>query len=355
MGIFIKNGKYWIDYRLNGQRKRECIGPNEKVAEAVLESRKLEIFLQKSFNVKKVPNSPYFEDFVKEYIEHTKQKKKSWRRDLIVIKSAAPHFNGMRIDDITSATVTVYKAKRADEVKPATVNRELACLRHMFNLAVKWGRAGYNPVKEVKVLKTEKRPEKILNDDEVERLISSAKGQTRDVIMVALNTGMKLGEILSLKWEDVDFTEGVVTVRGAKKRERKIPMNTAIFDRFREIKRLDRCPYIFADPKTGQPIKKIEKSFKTAINKAGLQGCTFHDLRHSFGKRLIQNGVDPLTVKELLGHSTLEATKRYLQSTPEKKKEAVELLSSIRRWKSPSVSASLESEKPSRPSQVHSN
>ncbi len=298
MGIFIKNGKYWIDYRINGRRKRECIGPDRKLAEVALESRKLEIYLQKSLNIKKVPNSPYFEDFAGEYLGYIKQDKKSWRRDLIVINLATLHFKGTRMDDITPAMVAEYKTKRADEVKPGTVNRELACLCHMFNLAIKWGKAGFNPVKEVKALKTQKRTERILSDDEAERLISSASGHTRDIVIMALNTGMKLGEILSFKWEDVDFAEEVITVRGIRKeRDRKIPMNSTIRALLRGAKRPDGCPYVFADPKTGQPIKKVEKGFKSALTRAGLQGCTFHDLRHSFGKRLVQSGIDPLTVK----------------------------------------------------------
>lgn len=354
MGIFVKNGKYWIDYRLNGKRKRECIGPDRKLAEVALETRKLDIFLQNSFAVKRVANSPYFEDFAEEYLEHVKEKKRSWRRDLIIIKSAMTHFMGVRMDDITPTKVAEYKVKRADEVKPGTVNRELACLRHIFSLAVKWGKAGFNPLKEVRVLEMPKRPERILSDDEAERLVSSAKGQTRDIIIMALNTGMKLGEILFLKWEDVDFTECVVTVKGSRReRDRKIPMNSTVLAHLKGAKGPGGSPYIFADPQTGQPIKKIEKGFKTALTKAGLEGCTFHDLRHSFGMRLVQNGVDPLTVKELLGHSTLEVTKRYFQSTPEKKRKAVELISNFRRWRpSPAESTSVGSKTTGTPPQV---
>ncbi len=333
MGIFLRDGNYWIDYKYNGQRKRERIGPDKKLAEAALESRKLDILLQKRLNPNKIHDSPLFEDFVKEYLQYAKGKKKTWKRDLIITNSAEPHFRGMKIDDIPPTVIAEYKAKRADEVKPATVNRELACLRHIFSMAEKWGRASYNPVKEVKVLRAPIRPERILNDSEIERLISSAKGRTCDIIIVAINTGMKLGEILSLKWEDVDVSGGILVVKGSKKeRDRKIPINSTVSALLSNLKRADN-PYVFGDPKTVHPTKKVEKSFKGALRRAGLEGCTFHDLRHSFARKLAQNGVDPMTVKELLGHSTLEVTKRYFQSTPEKKKEAVELLSSTHRWK----------------------
>jgi site-specific recombinase XerD len=297
-----------------------------------LEFLKPDVSFKSTLMPNKVPCSPHFEDFAREYLGYAREKKRSWKRDSIIVKSAEPHFRGMRMDDITPMDIARYRKVRAEEVKPGTVNRELACLKHMFNTAIKWGNASHNPVKEVKPLRAPRRAEKILNEEEAKRLISSAKGRTRSVITMVLNTGMKLGETLSLKWEDVGLAEGFIMVRSPRReRDRKIPLNStlsALLHNLHNMRRTD-SPYVFADPKTGHPVKKIEKSFKSALNRAGLQGYTFNDLRHSFAKRLAQSGVDPITVKELLGHSTLEVTKRYFQSTPESKRKAVELISKL--------------------------
>ena len=213
MGTIRKRGKNWyIDYRANGKRYRECIGPSKKLAEEVLHKRLTEIaegkFLDKrnKFNVK-------FEDFANDYIEiYSKHNKKSWKDDIVRIKALSRKFKGVYMDKITPLMIEEYKAERIKEVSPATVNRELACLKHMFTMAINWGKLSENPVKKVKLFKENNQRIRYLEEYEREALLRACKGYLRNIVIIALNTGMRRGEILNLKWRDIDFKRGIISL-----------------------------------------------------------------------------------------------------------------------------------------------
>ena len=98
-----------------------------------------------------------------------------------------------------NAQVEKYKVHRLDNVKPATINRELACLKHIFNMAMKWGKASENPVKGIRLFKEEEPKEMVLSIEEEERLLNASPQYLRDVIVAALNTGMRLNELTRLR------------------------------------------------------------------------------------------------------------------------------------------------------------
>jgi integrase len=92
------------------------------------------------------------------------------------------------------------------------------------------------------------------------------------------------------------------------------------------MSRNGQSPYVFSNPETGKPYLDTKKGFKAACRRAGIEGLRFHDLRHTFASRLVERGVDLITVKDLLGHSTVKMTERYTYSSRQSKKNAVELL-----------------------------
>jgi integrase len=205
----------------------------------------------------------------------------------------------------------------------STINRELSCLRRIFNLAIAWGKAERNPVKGVRFFREEKLPERVLTDDEVELLLLCCNRITRDVVRFALNTGMRRGEILNLKWDQVDLRTGYIIVTKTKSgKQRNIPIN----DTASHV--LERQPrngaYVFH--RDGKPAKSVRHTFEQAVKKAAIGHCRFHDLRHTFATKLVLAGVSLPVVKELLGHSTITTTMRYAHPTPESKLSAVGLL-----------------------------
>ncbi|MFN3467616.1 MAG: site-specific integrase, partial [Candidatus Brocadiales bacterium] len=124
----------------------------------------------------------------------------------------------------------------------------------------------------------------------------------KPIVITALNTGMRLGEILSLKWEQVDLCHGFILLDRTKSGDRReIPINTTLRTVFEAIPHGPESEYVFAD-RNGRHYKSVNNSFPTACKKAGIHGFRFHDLRHTFASHLAMAGTDLISIKELLGH-----------------------------------------------------
>jgi len=325
MGVYKVGNTWYIDYYCDGLRIRESVGPMKTEAKAALEARKGEIRTGK-FHLKN-EKQIFFEKFSNEYIKYAKVNKRSWRRDVASLKHLEPYFKGLSLSKITPKHIEDYKRNRLKKVKPATINRELALLSFMFNLARKWNYTNENPVKEVKSFQEQKIVMKILDREEAERLIEASEDRLKPLIIIALNTGMRRGEILSLCWKDIDFIDHYIFIKKTKSGvTRKVPMNSLVAATLKGCKR--KSEFIFYDPKTDGPLR-IDKRFKTACKNAGISDLRFHDLRHTAATTLIMNGVDIVTVKEILGHSRIETTMRYSHPTPENKRKAVNVLATV--------------------------
>jgi len=325
MGIYKVKDSWYIDYYCDGRRIREAVGLIKTEAKAALEARKGEIRTGK-FHLKNEKRI-LFEKFADEYIKYAKANKRSWARDEASLKHLEPYFKGLSLSKITPKHIEDYKRNRLKKVKPATINRELALLSFMFNLARKWKYTNENPVKEVKSFQEQKIVMKILDREEAERLIEASEDRLKPLIIIALNTGMRRGEILSLRWKDIDFIDHYIFIKQTKSGvARKVPMNSFVAATLKGCKR--ESEFIFYDSKTGSPLR-IDKRFKTACKNARISDLRFHDLRHTAATLMVMNGVDLVTVKEILGHSRIDTTMRYAHPTPENKRKAVAVLESV--------------------------
>ena len=335
-----KRGKnYFIDYRAYGKRYREVIGLSKKLAEDVLRKRLVEIAEGKFLDKKSIPTVK-FEQFAQDYIEiYSKNNKKSWRDDETRIKALSAMFKGKDLSKITPLKVEQYKAMRIKSyvgrsnkrISPATVNRELACLKHMFTMAINWGKAEDNPVKKVKLFKEDNKRLRYLELNEIEALVGACEGYLKNIVIIALNTGMRRGEILNLKWSDIDFGNGIIYLLKTKNsKAREIPMNTAVKQSLIRQKRHKDSPYIFTNIHTGKKIGDIKTSFLAVLRKLDIMNFRFHDLRHTFASHLVMSGVDLNTVRELLGHTSMQMTLRYAHLSPHYRKKAVGVLD--QRW-----------------------
>lgn len=162
--------------------------------------------------------------------------------------------------------------------------------------------------------------------EEIERVLACSNGHTKNIILVALNTGLRLREILNMKWENVNLYQDYITLRNTKSRKvRVIPMNQEVRNVFVSIDKTEN-PYVFFDPITGKPFNHIRTSFANTLKRAGISGFRFHDRRHTAATYMVLGGADLASVKEILGHSTIEMTMRYSHPTPESKLKAVNAL-----------------------------
>ncbi len=327
MGIYQKAQKWFIDYRYQGRRIRECVGPSKRMAEQALAARKGEI-VQERYQMGK-RGEVRFKAFANIYLDYAKTDKRSWARDETSLKKLLPFFGSRLLCDIHPLLIQSYKEKRLREVKPATVNRELGLLKHMYNLGIKWGRVSTNPMRDVRLLYVKNVQERVLSLEEAAKLLGACTEYSRPIVLTALNTGMRRGEILGLKWEHIDTGQRVITILNSKNgKVRKIPINDTLWWTLEQLKKNATTEFVFVCLRTGKPSQRFTTAWLNALRRSGITHCRFHDLRHTFASNLVAAGVDLITVQELMGHSTILMTSRYAHSAPERKRQAVASLES---------------------------
>ncbi len=274
---------------------------------------------------------PTLNEIKDEYLTYVRdvKKKRSWKRDEELLRPLSKLFGNKRLSDISTKDLEDFKLIRLNEVSPATVNRSLSVLRHLFNLAKRWKKYyGDNPVSIVGMLEELNQVERILSAEEQSRLLDSSIGYLRPIITTALNTGMRRGEILTLKWSDVDLDMNMITINQTNtksKKQRKIPVSSRMRSLLLELKLQSGIQeYVFTDIQ-GRAIRTIRSAFQTACRKAGLDGLRFHDLRHTAATRMVESGANIVAISKILGHSDIKTTMRYAH--PEDSlKEALESL-----------------------------
>ena len=326
MGVYKREKIWYIDFYANGRRIRERVGPNKRMAETALKKREVQVaenrFLEIRGKTEKITFTVMAESYLKTYSEPNK--KSAWR-DQISINHLTSYFGKKFLHEITPEDVEKYKAKRRKEVSGSTVNRELACLKHIFTKAVKWKKVKKNPTLEVKLFKESGKRVRYLEKEDIVRLCESCSDWLRPIVLTALNTGMRRNEILNLKWRDIDFRRRIIYITDSKVGKREVPLNDLLFKVLLRVRKNEKSPYIFCH-KNGKPRKDIRDSFKLGLKRAGIKDFHFHDLRHTFASHLVMSGVDLKTVQELLGHRTIEMTLRYSHLSPDHKRAAVNAL-----------------------------
>jgi integrase len=254
-----------------------------------------------------------FADFVEEsYLPWSKIHKASYDDDVRTTSALTNFFKGKNLREIKPAMIEQYKAKRIGAGRAqATVNRELSVLSKVFTLAVRHEKADLNPCQSVERFALDNERVRYLTEDEDQQL--------KDIVMVALHTGMRRGEIFNLKWFDLDFDRGLIQVRKTKtKLNRVVPMNA----RVREILNQQRrtTEFVFTSRKSGGRLKDVKKAFKSARVDAAIPDFQLRDLRHSCATRLSDIGEELVTVAEILGHTDIRMTKRYSHGMQERKR-----------------------------------
>lgn len=215
---------------------------------------------------------------------------------------------------MNSFVITGWRNERSKQVKKATVNRELDTIRNMLNKAVEWGYIDKSPYTGVEKYKVNNTNLRILSNEEFKTLYDCASKEFKPLLQIAVNTGMRPNEILSLKWEDVSLKEGYFHIRDSKNYEKRyIPIHKDLSPMLNDLKEISKNEYVFGGRKSYR--KQWDKAFKLS----GIKSCRFYDLRHTFASNLVMSGVDIVTVKELMGHKDISMTMRYSHPSPEHK------------------------------------
>jgi len=330
-----KQGKdrWYIDYRdETGKRVQKVVTHAQQREDAVIElqTKIAQIFTKDHSNQAKI-KAVKFSNFVEMYIKnYAKVNKRSWKDDEYRLQKITNFLGDLYLHDVTALDVEKFKShKLTDDVTKSTINRYLTILKRMFNVAIEWGYAKDNPVKGVKFFsEKDTLRQRILTTDEEDRLLEAASAHLKPILTIALHTGMRRGEILNLRWNQVDLGTGEIRVEKTKSgKTRIVDVNSFLLKELFKLKNVKNCSgYLFLNPRTGKPYRKLQTSFCGACRRAGIKNLRFHDLRHTFASRLVGKGVDLIRVKEILGHSTVKITERYTHTNREEKKKAVELL-----------------------------
>lgn len=224
--------------------------------------------------------------------------------------------------DITPALIAEHRDKlaRGDGVrrKNSTVRRYLAALLHTLTVAVKeWQWLDDSPMRKVTKPREPRGRMRFLSDEERTRLLDACQVSRNPylytVVVLALATGARKGELLSLRWPDVDMKRVTLTFHQTKNGERRaVPLTgqaLALIRQHAKVRRLDTA-LVFPDASGKRPLG-IREAFEGAIERAGITDFRFHDLRHSFASYLAMNGASLLEIADVLGHKTLAMVKRY--------------------------------------------
>lgn len=311
-------------YELTLRQKLARGEPITSNAQKETDQEKLfERFAWKWFETYVVPNNKYSEQRTKKYI---------------LSASLVPYFGAMAIDSITTMHIEQYKAQLIKEanVTPKTINNRLTVLHKCLHTAYEWyGFDGRPP--EIKWLKCPPSKTDYLSFQECELLLSCSEGVVRELILMALRTGMRQGELRGLQWSSIDWHNRNIIVRHSRddyrktlgspksNRERVIPLDVDLYEMI--YRRKKATGYVFLDVDE-QPFdnKRLSRRLARVCKKAGIRKIGWHTLRHTFATQLSMLGTPLNTVQTLLGHSTIATTMRYAHTAPSTLRCAIDML-----------------------------
>jgi len=323
--------RWYLDYRSRqGERRREVARHGRTRAEALLalQSRIAQEF-NKEFPGNTIPGKTAecltFDDLAARYLsDYAEKEKNNPATDKYRLPPISRSLGRTKLAEITRTMILEHRAHRLkDGCSKSTTNRELALLSKMFNWAEEQGYSRGNPAKGIKKFsEADAIRTRVLSKKEEAGLIEELAPHVRPIALAALNTGLRYRELLNLPWKNVDLEKNRLKVERTKSgKARIVPINSLLHELFDRLKllRANGLGRIF-------PFKSVRTAFENACRRAKIEDFHFHDLRRTFGTRLLEKGVDIVTISKLLGHSSVLVTQRYLHPSDALSDEAVEKL-----------------------------
>ena len=282
-------------------------------------------------------------NFEKKYSEHVKSNlsNKYYLNVKLSFRQLIEHTGNVPISKLSYPLFDKFFTDTFSRTKQGAVTY-YRILKSAFNKAVRWEYLTENPITKIKLPKIPQNHPSFLSEIELQSILSRENNQLlKDIYIFAFNTGMRITEIVHLKWNQVSLEERTIRVMNTEefitkgKRERIIPVNEKVFNVLQNVlpKIIDikKSNYVFK--KNGRRFNSeyLSKAFKAAVREAEKENVIdskihFHDLRHSFASNLAQKGVSLYIIKELLGHTDIKTTMIYAHLKPENLRNAVELL-----------------------------
>lgn len=274
-------------------------------------------------------------EFLSTYAETNNKASEVETKRMIIGLHLVPALGGLRLDRVGPGEIEEYKARKLKAgLKPKTVNNHLIVLRRMLSVAEEWGRIDHVP--RVKWLKTPRADFDFLTFSDAERLLTAGEGEWRAMVAVALKAGLRQGELLALRWRDVDLAAGKILVRQSavrgiistpkSGRPREVQLSSDLSRILRAHRHL-KGELVFCNPEGGLLTKnECRRPLYNMCRRAGVRNIGWHVLRHTFASHLAMRGAPLRAIQDLLGHASIEMTMRYAHLSPDTRRAAVELL-----------------------------
>lgn len=334
-GTPVRDICYDITYKQGGKKKWEKVGWKSRGVDAKLASlvraeklRGIAVGTILPETVK--PFSPTFASVSKTYLDSLKAAGKSgYAADQSRYNCHLNVLGGRHLDEINPGTMRDLRNRlHQSGMAPQTVKHVLALVRRIVNSAIHekaW--AGPNPVGKGTIPKVSNTRLRFLSQGEAQALIEACNARLKPIVITALSTGMRRGEILSLTWRQIDLEHGFIFVEKTKSgKRREIPISAILKETLTALPRDPSVPWVFYNPSTKKPLQDVKRSFASALETAKIKDFHFHDLRHTFASHLVMGGTPLATVSQLLGHSDISMTMRYAHLSPSHQAGAVESL-----------------------------
>ena len=338
MSLLKRGGKKWyIRLRYNGRDLWRSTGThNKKLAEQREAQLRLEM-AQGRFGLSDEGNRRTFKDMADKYMTEYAIKKapKSMLRDTISLKHLLPVLGDKYLSQIKPTQIVAYKTMRRNEgASASSINKELAFAKHAFNIAIReWEWLHQNPFSRVNMEKLPQPRVRYLTAEEFKRLYQTCNNRLKPIVLMAVQTGMRQDNILSLTWQQVNINRNIIMLEHTKNGERLgLPINQTVKNLLTGLNKVRHInsDYVFpssAGTKIGS--SKIGKWFRDACKEAGIENFRFHDLRHTAASWMVQGGTNLYVVQQILGHKTGAMTQRYAHLAPDNLKEGVAVLDKI--------------------------
>ena len=309
--IYKRGDSWYVRFSIDGQEYRRSAGRSRDAAQVLLAKLRKDAERGRVGLPKRCQRT--LDDFESDYMKWAKAHKRSWPRDQRSLDMLTDTLGHFRLGDLSITRVEGYMRSRRRKVSAATVNREVACLRKLLNLAVERGELDENPIKGIKLFQEAPGRQPTLTTEDERKLLAACKlPYLKLSVQLALLTGCRLGELLALNWKHVDFENAILVVEDSKSGDsRRVPLHPAAAALL-EPDRGTPAGFVIKMADGEQPLPhSVTVAFRRAVKRAGLTDLRFHDLRHIAGSRLLAAGASLPEVASMLGHKTLVMARRY--------------------------------------------
>ena len=334
MSVYKRNEKYYCRFQIDGERHHYlCSGAVSKSeAEKIENGFKYKIQQRQNGLISQtIKEEKTFGFLCNEFLKYSKLNKKSYKADLSRINILKTMISSAKkINNIKASDIEKIKSKLLlRNCTKTTVNRYIEILSKMFNIAVDNEWLNKNPIKREMRFPIKNYVVRYLTKEEEDKLMEATPEHFKPIIITALQTGLRRRNLLDLKWEQIDFCFGIIRVPENKGNKNIIIKITNKLEKvLKKLYKDRKSDYVFINPNTGNKYVDFGREWNKIKEKAGIKNFRFHDLRHTVGTRLAEAGVPINTIKDLLAHSDIHTTMRYIHTVSADMEKAMDILNS---------------------------